>query len=204
VQQVENPAQFGVVKLNEQGEITELIEKPTAFVSDLAIIGIYFFKHGEKLRTEMQYLLDNDIKEKGEYQFTTALENMKKKGAKFVPGQVQEWLDCGNKDNMVQTNQRYLEFIKDQKLVSDKATLKNTIVIQPVFIADGVIIENSVIGPHVSIGAETKISDSRISNSIVQKNCMLSGVVMKNSLLGNFVSFNGAAADVDAGDYTRI
>lgn len=204
VQQVENPAQFGVVKLNEQGEITELIEKPTTFVSDLAIIGIYFFKHGEKLRTEMQYLLDNDIKEKGEYQFTTALENMKKKGAKFVPGQVQEWLDCGNKDNMVQTNQRYLEFIKDQKLVSDKATLKNTIVIQPVFIADGVIIKNSVIGPHVSIGAETKITDSRISNSIVQKNCTLSGVVMKNSLLGNFVSFNGAAADVDAGDYTRI
>jgi glucose-1-phosphate thymidylyltransferase len=204
VQQVENPAQFGVVKLNEQGEITELIEKPATFVSDLAIIGIYFFKHGEKLRTEMQYLLDNDIKEKGEYQFTTALENMKKKGAKFVPGQVQEWLDCGNKDNMVQTNQRYLEFIKDQKLVSDKATLKNTIVIQPVFIADGVIIENSVIGPHVSIGAETKITDSRISNSIVQKNCALNGVVMKNSLLGNFVSFNGAAADVDAGDYTRI
>lgn len=204
VQQVENPAQFGVVKLNDQGEITELIEKPTAFVSDLAIIGIYFFKHGEKLRTEMQYLLDNDIKEKGEYQFTTALENMKKKGAKFVPGQVQEWLDCGNKDNMVQTNQRYLEFIKDQKLVSDKAILKNAIVIQPVFIADGVIIENSVIGPHVSIGAETKITDSRISNSIVQKNCALSGVVMKNSLLGNFVSFNGAAADVDAGDYTRI
>jgi glucose-1-phosphate thymidylyltransferase len=204
VQQVENPAQFGVVKLNEQGEITELIEKPATFVSDLAIIGIYFFKHGEKLRTEMQYLLDNDIKEKGEYQFTTALENMKKKGAKFVPGQVQEWLDCGNKDNMVQTNQSYLEFIKDQKLVSDKATLKNTIVIQPVFIADGVIIENSVIGPHVSIGAETKITDSRISNSIVQKNCALNGVVMKNSLLGNFVSFNGAAADVDAGDYTRI
>jgi glucose-1-phosphate thymidylyltransferase len=204
VQQVENPSQFGVVKLNEQGEITELIEKPATFVSDLAIIGIYFFKHGEKLRTEMQYLLDNDIKEKGEYQFTTALENMKKKGAKFVTGQVQEWLDCGNKDNMVQTNQRYLEFIKDQKLVSEKAILKNSLVIQPVFIADGVIIENSVIGPHVSIGVETKITDSRISNSIIQKNCTLNGVVMKNSLLGNFVSFEGAYADVDAGDYTRI
>ncbi len=204
VQQVENPSQFGVVKLNEQGEITELIEKPATFVSDLAIIGIYFFKHGEKLRTEMQYLLDNDIKEKGEYQFTTALENMKKKGAKFVPGQVQEWLDCGNKDNMVQTNQRYLEFIKNQKLVSDKAVLKNSLVIQPVFIADGVIIENSVIGPHVSIGTDTRITDSRISNSIVQKNCALTSVVMKNSLLGNFVSFNGEATAVDAGDYTRI
>jgi glucose-1-phosphate thymidylyltransferase len=204
VQQVENPSQFGVVKLNPQGEITELIEKPATFVSDLAIIGIYFFKHGEKLRTEMQYLLDNDIKEKGEYQFTTALENMKKKGAKFVPGQVQEWLDCGNKDNMVQTNQRYLEFIKDQKLISDKSILRNSTLIPPVFIADGVIIENSVIGPHVSIGAETKITDSRISNSIVQKNCTLSSVVMKNSLLGNFVNFEGIAVDVDAGDYTRI
>ncbi|MCW5910398.1 MAG: nucleotidyltransferase [Cyclobacteriaceae bacterium] len=204
VQQVENPSQFGVVKLNDQGEITELIEKPATFVSDLAIIGIYFFKHGEKLRTEMQYLLDNDIKEKGEYQFTSALENMKKKGARFVPGQVQEWLDCGNKENMVQTNQRYLEIIKDQKLVSDKAVLKNSVVLPPVFIADGVIIENTVIGPYVSVGQETKISDSRISNSIVQKNCILNGVVMKNSLLGNFVSFEGAAVDVDAGDYTRI
>jgi len=117
----------------------------------------------------MQYLLDNDIKEKGEYQFTTALENMKKKGARFVPGQVQEWLDCGNKDNMVQTNQRYLEFIKDQKLISEKAIVKNSVVLPPVFIADGVIIENSVIGPHVSIGQETRITDSRISNSIVQR-----------------------------------
>ncbi|HCZ35410.1 MAG TPA: nucleotidyltransferase [Cytophagales bacterium] len=204
VQRVENPSQFGVVKLNAQGEIIELIEKPSTFVSDLAIIGIYFFKHGEKLRTEMQYLLDNDIKEKGEYQFTTALENLKKKGATFVPGQVQEWLDCGNKDNMVQTNQRYLEIIKEQKLVSEKATLKNSIVIQPVFIADGVIIENSVIGPHVSVGQDTKISDSRISNSIVQKNCSIRNAVMKNSLLGNYVGFEGNASDIDAGDYTRI
>ncbi len=204
VQKVENPSQFGVVKLNAQGEITELIEKPSTFVSDLAIIGIYFFKYGEKLRTEMQYLLDNDIKEKGEYQFTTALENMKKKGAIFVPGQVQEWLDCGNKSNMVQTNQRYLEIIKNQKLVSEKATVKNSVLLQPVFIADGVIIENSVIGPYVSIGQDTKISDSRISNSIVQKNCSIKNAVMQNSLIGNYVGFEGTAADVDAGDYTRI
>ncbi|MBX2914208.1 MAG: nucleotidyltransferase [Cyclobacteriaceae bacterium] len=204
VQRVENPSQFGVVKLNAQGEIIELIEKPSAFVSDLAIIGIYFFKHGEKLRTEMQYLLDNDIKEKGEYQFTTALENLKKKGAIFVPGQVLEWLDCGNKDNMVQTNQRYLEIIKDQKLVSEKATLKNSILLQPVFIADGVIIENSVIGPHVSIGNDSKISDSCISNSIVQKNCSIRNALLKNSLLGNYVEVEGTAANVDAGDYTRI
>jgi len=97
VQKVANPSQFGVVKLNEKGEIIELIEKPSTFVSDLAIIGIYFFRNGDKLRDEMQHLIDHNIKEKGEFQFTTALENMKKKGATFVPGEVEEWLDCGNK-----------------------------------------------------------------------------------------------------------
>jgi len=204
VQKVENPSQFGVVKLNAKGEITELVEKPSTFVSDLAIIGIYFFKDGEKLRAEMQYLLDNDIKEKGEYQFTTALENMKKKGALFVPGEVQEWLDCGNKANMIQTNQRYLEFIKDQKLISAKAKLINSVIIPPVFLDDDVTIENSVIGPHVSIGAGTTIRDCRIANSIIQKNCNLSGATLKSSLLGNFVNFEGKSADLDLGDFSTI
>jgi glucose-1-phosphate thymidylyltransferase len=204
VQKVENPSQFGVVKLNAKGEITELVEKPSAFVSDLAIIGIYFFKEGEKLRAEMQYLLDNDIKEKGEYQFTTALENMKKKGAMFVPGEVQEWLDCGNKANMIQTNQRYLEIIKDQKLISAKAKLINSVIIPPVFLDDDVTIENSVVGPHVSIGAGTKIKDSRIANSIIQKSCNLAETTLKNSLLGNFVNIEGKSADLDLGDFSTI
>jgi glucose-1-phosphate thymidylyltransferase len=204
VQKVDNPSQFGVVKLNAGGEITELIEKPSTFVSDLAIIGIYFFKNGEVLRAEMQYLLDNDIKEKGEYQFTTALENMKKKGAKFVPGQVQEWLDCGNKDNMVQTNQRYLEFIKDQSLISPTAKIINSIILPPVFIDQHVIVENSVLGPHVSVGESTKITNSRITNSIIQKNCSVNSAILDNSLLGNFVNFEGKSEDLSLGDYSTI
>jgi glucose-1-phosphate thymidylyltransferase len=204
VQKVDNPSQFGVVKLNTGGEITELIEKPSTFVSDLAIIGIYFFKNGEVLRAEMQFLIDNDIKEKGEYQFTTALENMKKKGAKFVPGQVQEWLDCGNKDNMIQTNQRYLEFIKDQNLVSSKAKIINSVILPPVFIDQHVIVENSVIGPHVSVGESTKIMNSRITNSIIQKNCLVSRAILDNSLLGNFVNFEGKSEDLSLGDYSTI
>lgn len=204
VQQVKNPSQFGVVKLNDQGEITELIEKPATFVSDLAIIGIYYFKNGEALRGEMQYLLDNDIKEKGEYQFTTALENMKKKGAVFVPGQVAEWLDCGNKENMIQTNQRYLEFIKDQKLVHDSAQIRNSILIPPVFLGKDVVIENSVIGPHVSIGEQSKIRDSRVTNSIIQKNTSLSRGVLNNSLLGNFVNFEGKFTEIDLGDFSSF
>jgi glucose-1-phosphate thymidylyltransferase len=204
VQRVADPSQFGVVKLNDKGEITDLVEKPGSFVSDMAIIGIYFFRDGDALAREMQYLIDNDIKDKGEYQFTSALQGLNKKGAKLVPGEVTEWLDCGNKNVTVQTNQRYLEFIKDEKLISDKAQLKNSVVIPPCFIGDGVIIENSVVGPHVSIGEKSKIVDSRVKNSIIQKETVITAAVLQNSMLGNFVIFEGSPLDLSLGDYNTL
>lgn len=204
VQQVEDPSQFGVIKLNAKNEIVEFVEKPTNFVSDLAIIGIYFFKDGESLAREMQYLIDRDIKEKGEYQFTTALQNLNKKGAVFTPGRVTEWLDCGNKNVTVQTNQRYLEFIKDQKLVSPKARLDNAVIIPPCFVGEDVIIENSVIGPYVSIGKNSHIKNSRISNSIIQTNTKISQAVMENCMLGNFVNFEARPLDLSVGDFNVI
>lgn len=204
VQRVDDPSQFGVIQVNEKNEIIEFVEKPSTFVSDLAIIGIYFFNDGEKLAREMQYLIDNDIKEKGEYQFTTALQNLNRKGAKFLPGQVSEWLDCGNKNVTVQTNQRYLEFIKDQKLVSSKARLVNAVIIPPCFVGDDTVIENSVIGPYVSIGKNSYIKDSRITNSIIQTNTRISQAVLENSMLGNFVNFEAKSLDLSVGDYNTI
>jgi glucose-1-phosphate thymidylyltransferase len=204
VQKVEDPSQFGVVKLNERKEITAFVEKPSQFVSDLAIIGIYFFKEGKRLAEEMQYLIDNNIREKGEFQFTTALENLNKKGAVFTTGQVTEWLDCGNKNATVQTNQRYLEFIKEEKLVSDKAKMSNSVVIPPCFIGDDVVIENSVIGPHVSIGKGTSIRNCRIKNSIIQNNSEISHLVLENSMLGNFVNFENKPLDLSVGDYNTM
>lgn len=204
VQKVKDPAQFGVVKLDAQGYITELVEKPSTFISDLAIIGIYFFREGQTLRREMQYLIDNNIKDKGEFQFTSALDNMRKNGAKFIPGEVQEWLDCGNKNVTVQTNSRYLEFIKDSKLVSSKATVTNSVIIPPCFIDDNVVIENSVVGPYVSIGDSSQIRDSRISSSIIQKSSKISKSIIENSMLGNFVSVEGKAVDLSLGDYNAV
>ena len=104
VNKVEDPKAFGVVKVNDDDIITDFVEKPQEFVSDLAIIGIYYFKDGEALKEEIEYLLDNKLREKGEYQLTDALENLKRKGAKFVPGEVIEWLDCGNKAACIYTN----------------------------------------------------------------------------------------------------
>lgn len=206
VQKVEDPKPFGVVKLNEQGQITDFVEKPETFVSDLAIIGIYYFQDGEYLRDELQYLLDNDIKDKGEYQLTNALENMKNKGTIFVPGQVTEWLDCGNKDATVFTNQRYLEYLKErgEKLVADSATITNSVIIEPVYIGENAIITNSVVGPHVSIGSQTNVRDSRVSNSIVQTSATLLNAAITNSMIGNFASVSSKADDLSVGDYNVL
>ena len=145
VQAIEDPRQFGVVKLNEAGVITDFVEKPETFVSNLAIIGIYYFKDGDNLKKELQYLLDNNITEKGEYQLTNALENMKQKGIAFTPGRVTEWLDCGNKDATVYTNQRVLEFDKNEtRLRGKNITIENAIVIEPCFIGDNVVLKNAI------------------------------------------------------------
>ena len=204
VQKVENPNAFGVVKLNDAGQITDFVEKPTTWISDLAIIGIYYFKDGENLKNELQYLIDNQITVKDEYQLTDALENMRNKKLGFVPGQVSEWLDCGNKEATVQTNQRYLEYIKDTDLVDASAKIINSVLIPPVYLGANVVIENAVIGPHVSVGAGTKILDSVIKNAIIQENSLVENANIANSMIGNFVQFKGKTSDLSVGDYNVI
>lgn len=204
VQKVEDPRPFGVVKYNDQNIITDFVEKPETFVSDLAIIGIYYFKDGAQLKSEIKYLLDNDIKDKGEYQITNALENMKSKGVKFEPGQISEWLDCGNKDSTVATNNRYLEYIQNENLVSASAKIKDSVIIQPVYIGDNAVIENSVVGPHVSIGNGSTVSNTIIKKSIVQENSKISNANIANSMVGNNATLQGRPADLSVGDFNVI
>jgi len=206
VQRVDDPRPFGVVKLDDAGQITDFVEKPETFVSDLAIIGIYYFQDGAYLREELQYLLDNDIKDKGEYQLTNALENMKNKGTIFVPGQVTEWLDCGNKDATVYTNQRYLEYLQErgEELVSASLRMEHSVLIEPVYVGEGVTITNSVVGPHVSISAGARITDSRISNSIVQGAAAVNNATIANSMVGNSAIVNGHPLDLSLGDFNML
>lgn len=203
VHKVSNPSQFGVVKLDAQNNISDFIEKPTEFISDLAIIGIYYFKDGDNLLNEIQYLVDNDIKEKGEYQLTNALENMKNKGLVFRPGEVEEWLDCGNKDATVNTNQRILE-IKKSEFDNAHLNANGVTVIEPCFIDKEARLENCTIGPHVSIGKKTSIKNAVISNSIIQNHCEIEGRNFTNSLIGNHVSIKGAGNELSIGDYSTI
>ena len=203
VQKVQDPSAFGVIKVDNHNIITDFVEKPETFVSDMAIIGIYFFKDGAYLKDELQYLLDNKIMDKGEYQLTNALENMKNKGTNFAPGTVLEWLDCGNKDATVHTNQRVLENNKDKDWVASSAQLENTVVIPPCYIGENVKIANSVIGPHVSLGDESTIKDSIVKNTIIQTNTVLVNANVENSMIGNFVEYNGVCREVSIGDYIK-
>jgi glucose-1-phosphate thymidylyltransferase len=204
VHKVANPSSFGVVKVGADNTITDFIEKPKTFVSDLAIIGIYYFKDGANLRKEIKYLLDNNIVVNGEYQLTDVLQNMKNKHMKMEPGEVEEWLDCGNKDNTVYTNQRILENHKDEKLISDSARILNSIIIPPCFIGKNVQIENCVIGPHVSVGYNTVVKNSLIKNSIVMRNSHIENLNIDNSMIGNYVEIKGEISEVNIGDYTTL
>lgn len=205
VNKVDNPKQFGVVKIADEGHISEFVEKPQEFVSDLAIIGVYYFKDGDNLSAEIKYLLDNDIKDKGEYQLTNALENMKNKGLKFHPGTVGEWLDCGNKKATVYTNQRVLEIEKDKyNTVPASATVENTQIIPPCYIGENVTITNSVVGPHVSLGDGCTVENSIVSNTIVQTNSTLKNANIKDSMIGNHASFTGKQDDVSISDYSTM
>lgn len=202
VNKIDDPKMFGVVKVDDKNIITDFIEKPSTFVSDLAIIGIYYFKDGDYLRKEMQYLIDNNVMEKGEYQLTNALENMKKKGTKFVPGKVIEWLDCGNKDATVYTNKRVLEMHRNEKMIAMNMTNENSVIVQPCFIGEHVVLKNSVVGPYVSIGSHSIIERSVIANSIIQANsCVVNGVI-DNSMIGSFVDYHEAPAELSLGDYS--
>ena len=204
VHQVEDPSAFGVVNVDESNVITDFVEKPETFISDLAIIGIYYFKDGEALRNELKYLIENDIRNSGEYQITNALDNMKDKGVQFVPGKVDEWLDCGNKDATVHTNQRYLEYIKEELVHREISGMENSVIIHPVYVGNDVKIKNSVVGPYVSIGDNTRIRNSRIQNSILQTNTTVDNANLENSMLGNHVTLKLSSSDFSIGDYNSV
>ena len=202
VKQIEDPSAFGVVKLDNDNVITDYVEKPKEFVSDLAMIGIYYFKNGENLKHELQYLIDNNIIKGGEYQLPDALKNMTEKGKRFSPGKVDAWLDCGNKNATVDTNQQYLGFIADQKLIHDSVKMENVVIIPPVYIGENCILNKSVIGPYVSIHDNTTVENSVIENSIVYSHSNVQNANLENSMVGNYVQLNYQRKDVSIGDYS--
>lgn len=205
VKKVDDPSAFGVVKLDDYGFITDFVEKPKEFVSDLAIIGIYYFKSADKLMQEINYIMDNDIKVGNEYQLTTALENLRQKGAKFSLGKVDDWMDCGNKNATVETNGKILQYEKEEFAnFPASARIDTSLIIPPCFIGENVTVKNSKIGPNVSIGNNTKILNSNIDNSLIQENTVINHGNLSNSMIGNSAEYYGVSREISLGDFSVL
>ena len=203
---VTNPQEYGVVNLNEKNEIIELVEKPKEFVSDQAVIGIYYFKDVGVLRKELQYVLENNIINGGVYQINDGIKRMMAAGKVFKTGAVEEWMDCGNKEVTVVTNKKMLSYLNDSDeiLVSSDLFETESKVIKPCFIGKNVVIKNSTIGPFVSVGEGTVIEDSIVKNSIIQTYSVIKNATLENAMIGNHVHFDGKFTDVSIGDYSEL
>ena len=201
VKKVDNPSQFGVVKLDDNEIITDFIEKPKDFVSDLAIIGIYYFHNGSILKNELKYLIENNIRGNNEFQLTDALERMKNNENVFKPGLVTNWMDCGNKKVTVETSSKLLEL---NNINECNGSIENSILTGNYFIGNNSKIVNSIIGENVSIGNDCNIKNCIIKNSIIQNSTKISKKVIKNSMIGSNVNIEGNYEDYSIGDFTNI
>lgn len=203
---VANPEAYGVVNLNDSDEITELVEKPTEFVSDQAVIGIYYFKEVGVLKKELQYVLDNNIIHGGEYQINDGIKRMMANGRIFKTGAVSEWMDCGNKEITIETNRRMLGFLSEsnEPLISGSYTSENSKIVEPCFIGEGVVLKNSTVGPFASIGDGTIIENSNVKNSIIQTQTVIKNATLDNAMIGNHAIFDGDFTNVSIGDYSQL
>lgn len=204
VQHVQDPSAFGVVRLDAAGYIVEFVEKPATFVSDLAIVGIYYFREGEKLRSALDRIIHDDLKEKNEFQITTALELLKNEGARFRTGEIEEWLDCGNKEAILYSNERMLEFHRQNGLIDKTAVIENSIIIEPCFLGEHAVIRNSVVGPYVSVGHNSTVENTVITNSIIQNESQIKNALLDHSMVGNSSVFMGSKDELNLGDFSNF
>ena len=206
VKKVENPSAYGVVQLDNTNAIIELVEKPAQFVSDLAVIGIYYFKAIEELKTELQAVIDQQLTHGGEYQINDGIKGMMRNGKRFVPGEVNEWMDCGNKAITVETNTKMLHFLaaEGKSLVDSSAVLENSTILPPCYIGKDVVLKDSTVGPGVSIGEGSKIVNTTVKESMIQKHTIVQNASLNKAMIGNHVRYNGEYTTVSLGDYSAL
>ncbi|MDY6332109.1 MAG: sugar phosphate nucleotidyltransferase [Fibrobacter sp.] len=175
---VEDPKRFGVAVTDKDGRIERLVEKPQEFVSDEAIVGIYYIKDVKALKEALNYLMQNDIRTKGEFQLTDALERMIQHGCKFRTAPVEKWLDCGLVETLLATNAHVLQ----RNETSAPQKFEGSEVIMPCHFGKNVVIKNSKVGPNVSVGDNCVIENSEVSDAI-----LWAGVKVANQKLADTV-----------------
>jgi len=197
VKAVADPRRFGVAVV-ENGFITKLVEKPQAPISNLALVGLYYISNSETLIKSLNSLIEKDVRTKGEFQLTDALQLMIEDGEKIKTFPVEGWYDCGKPETLLSTN----KYLLDKKSVSKK--FDSVIINHPVFIPEDAQIRNSVIGPYTTVDSGCKIDDCIIKNSILGSNVQLSKALLKNSIIGSNAVIRGEFKRLNSGDSSEI
>ncbi len=202
ISKVEDPREFGVAEIDENGRVLKLIEKPRIPKSNQAIVGMYKINSSVKLYEALQYIIDQDKSTYGEYQLTDALMKMVDGGVRFDTIVVERWFDCGKKDILLETNALLLS--KEISNIAPDSAYDNTIIIDPVFIGENCKIKNCIIGPSVSISEGVTVNESIIKNSIIGGNSTIDEVVLVDSVIGNDTAIKGVKQSLNLGDNTQI
>jgi glucose-1-phosphate thymidylyltransferase len=202
VKRVDDPRDFGVAEIGDDGFISRVVEKPQIPKSNMALVGIYRIKETTMLFECLENNIRNQVKSRGEFSITDALECMIEKGAAFKSFKVMNWFDCGKKDTLLVSNATLLK--KFGGIISPEHSFENTIVIPPVSIATGCDIKNSIIGPNVTIGEQTTINYSIIKDSIIGSFADLYDIVLTQSLIGSDTEIKGESRSLNIGDNTEI
>jgi len=176
-----DPRRFGVAELDEEGWVTRFIEKPESMENNLVVVGCYYFKSAEKLCAAIKEQMERNLTLKGEFFLTDTVTLMIEKGAKVRTQQSESWLDTGTIDATLETNKILLE-VKANKTKNE--IVDGVQIIAPSFVHPSAEITNSVIGPYSSIGANCKIENSKIEESIVEADCEIQDAVLSRSLVG--------------------
>ena len=202
IKKVDDPRNFGVAEVGEDGFIKRVVEKPSIPKSNMALVGLYRIKESELLFTCLSQIINNNIKSHDEFNLTDALECMITGGSKFKAFKVENWFDCGRKESLLESNSTLLQKFGGTIAPSNK--YENSIFIPPVSIAEGCDIKNSIIGPHVAVGENTILHSSIIKTSIIGSFSKLYDVVLDDSLIGNDTEIIGETRSLNIGDNTEI
>jgi glucose-1-phosphate thymidylyltransferase len=197
VREVSDPERFGICEIKD-GMISSIVEKPDKPKSNLAIIGLYYFSDSSLLYEACGEVIEKNITTKGEFQITDALQLMIKKGVGFRPYRTEGWYDCGKVETLLETNQILLD-----ETVSDNVR-EGVIIIPPCYLDPGSIVENSIIGPYVSIAKGCEIQHSIIENSILNEGSCLKNVILEKSVVGAYAKVTGRSSSFNVSDYSQM
>ena len=198
VKDVDDPRRFGIAFIDKNNNITKFVEKPKQPGSNLALVGIYLVQNYKLLFSKLEYMIKNNIKTKGEFQITDALQLMLKAKEKFKAFEVDKWLDCGEPETLLETNKELLIEHNTSKKI------RSAIINPPVYISDSALVKNSVIGPYVSIGDNVVIEDSIIQNSIINDNVEINRLLLNTSIIGSDAFVKGSFRHLNIGDSSEV